>query len=82
MNEDYVEEKHIGKTIIDGFFTKTRLNEKQSAHRLYNNNNNNNNNNNYNNNNEQRQVPLDLDKTALHADEHPTQAEDNSTTKS
>eukprot|EP00971_Amphidinium_carterae_P292776 5812538-Amphidinium_carterae.2 len=28
MNKDYVEEEHIGKTIIDEFFTKTRLNEK------------------------------------------------------
>eukprot|EP00971_Amphidinium_carterae_P302762 6015951-Amphidinium_carterae.1 len=45
MNEDYVEEEYIGKTIIDEFFTKTRLNEKQSAHRLY------------NNNKEQRQLP-------------------------
>eukprot|EP00971_Amphidinium_carterae_P103272 2044043-Amphidinium_carterae.3 len=35
-NEDSVEEEHIGTTIIDEFFTKTRLNEKQSAHRLYN----------------------------------------------
>eukprot|EP00971_Amphidinium_carterae_P270870 5375259-Amphidinium_carterae.1 len=30
MNEDYMEEEHIGKTIIDELFTKTRLNEKQS----------------------------------------------------
>eukprot|EP00971_Amphidinium_carterae_P160317 3178206-Amphidinium_carterae.1 len=31
MNEDYVEEKHIGKTIIDKFFTMTRLNQKKSG---------------------------------------------------
>eukprot|EP00971_Amphidinium_carterae_P273397 5425955-Amphidinium_carterae.2 len=67
MNEDYVEEEHIGKTIINEFLTKTRLNEKQSAHRLY-----------YSNNNkeDQRQVPPNLDNAHLHADEHPAQAED------
>eukprot|EP00971_Amphidinium_carterae_P350728 6491711-Amphidinium_carterae.2 len=37
MNEDYVEEEHIGKTTIDEVFTKTGLNEKQSGHRLWNN---------------------------------------------
>eukprot|EP00971_Amphidinium_carterae_P140956 2792928-Amphidinium_carterae.2 len=64
MNEDYVEEEHSGKTIINEFFTKTRLNEKQSAHRLY------------NNNKEQRQVPLDLDNADLQAAEHPEQPDD------
>eukprot|EP00971_Amphidinium_carterae_P119193 2361026-Amphidinium_carterae.1 len=35
MNENYVEEEHIGKTIIQEFFTKTRLTEKQPGHRLW-----------------------------------------------
>eukprot|EP00971_Amphidinium_carterae_P049971 984923-Amphidinium_carterae.1 len=35
MNAEYVEEEHIGKTIIDEFFTKTRLNVRQSGHRLW-----------------------------------------------
>eukprot|EP00971_Amphidinium_carterae_P214102 4248914-Amphidinium_carterae.4 len=32
MNADYVEEDHTGKTIIDEFFAKRRLNKKQSGH--------------------------------------------------
>eukprot|EP00971_Amphidinium_carterae_P198156 3932714-Amphidinium_carterae.1 len=69
MNEDYVEEEHIGKTITDEIFTGTKLNEKQSAHRLY-----------YNN-KEQRQLPQDLDNADLHSTEHPEHPEDITTTR-
>eukprot|EP00971_Amphidinium_carterae_P136989 2714715-Amphidinium_carterae.1 len=64
VNKDNVEEEHIGNTIIHEFFTKTRLNEKRSAHRLY------------NNNKEQRQLPPDLDNADLQPTEHPEQPED------
>eukprot|EP00971_Amphidinium_carterae_P289051 5739267-Amphidinium_carterae.1 len=74
MNEDYAEEEHIGKRIIDEFFNKTRLNVKQSAHRLYNNSNNINNN---IINKEQRQVPPNLDNAELPSTEHPEHPEDS-----
>eukprot|EP00971_Amphidinium_carterae_P119195 2361027-Amphidinium_carterae.1 len=35
MSENYVEEEHIGKAIMQEFFTKTRLTEKQPGHRLF-----------------------------------------------
>eukprot|EP00971_Amphidinium_carterae_P274853 5453888-Amphidinium_carterae.1 len=35
MNENYLEEEHIGKAIMQEFFTKTRLTEKQPGHRLW-----------------------------------------------
>eukprot|EP00971_Amphidinium_carterae_P162079 3212954-Amphidinium_carterae.5 len=49
---------------MSSFFTKTRLNEKQSAHRLY------------NNNKEQRQLPPDLDNADLPSAEQPEHPED------
>eukprot|EP00971_Amphidinium_carterae_P163980 3251173-Amphidinium_carterae.1 len=49
MTDNYVEEEHIGKDIME-FFTKTRLTEKQPGHRLW------------VNNKETRQTPPDLDK--------------------
>eukprot|EP00971_Amphidinium_carterae_P315869 6278981-Amphidinium_carterae.1 len=47
--ENYAEEEHIGKSIMQEFFTKTRLTEKQPAHRLW------------VNNKETRQTPPDLE---------------------
>eukprot|EP00971_Amphidinium_carterae_P013190 260191-Amphidinium_carterae.4 len=35
MNKDCKEDKDIGKAIIDHYFTKTRLTQKQSGHRLW-----------------------------------------------
>eukprot|EP00971_Amphidinium_carterae_P076617 1513396-Amphidinium_carterae.1 len=49
MNEDYTEEEHIGKAIMQRFFTKTRLTEKQPGHCLW------------VNNKETRHTPPDLD---------------------
>eukprot|EP00971_Amphidinium_carterae_P323610 6430880-Amphidinium_carterae.2 len=53
-SENYLEEEHIGKAIMQEFFTKTRLTEKQPGHRLW------------VNNKETRQTPPDLDN--LHPD--------------
>eukprot|EP00971_Amphidinium_carterae_P222326 4412796-Amphidinium_carterae.1 len=49
MSENYAEEEHIGKSIMQEFFTKTRLTEKQPGHRLW------------VNNKETQQTPSDLD---------------------
>eukprot|EP00971_Amphidinium_carterae_P040999 805225-Amphidinium_carterae.1 len=49
MSENYAEEEHIGKAIMQEFFTKTRLTEKQPGHRLW------------VNNKGARQTPPDLD---------------------
>eukprot|EP00971_Amphidinium_carterae_P294993 5857615-Amphidinium_carterae.1 len=49
MSENYAEEEHIGKAIMQEFFTKTRLTEKQPGHRLW------------VNNKKTRQTPPDLD---------------------
>eukprot|EP00971_Amphidinium_carterae_P249536 4953070-Amphidinium_carterae.2 len=49
MSENYAEEGHIGKAVMQEFFTKTRLTEKQPGHRLW------------VNNKETRQTPPDLD---------------------
>eukprot|EP00971_Amphidinium_carterae_P050837 1001008-Amphidinium_carterae.2 len=59
MNEGYVEEEHIDKTIIEEFFTKTRLNQKQLGHRLW-------------VNNKERHFPPDLDNADLPATDNPT----------
>eukprot|EP00971_Amphidinium_carterae_P050983 1003818-Amphidinium_carterae.1 len=50
MSENYAEEEHIGKAIMQEFFTKTRLTEKQPGHRLW------------VNDKETRQTPPDLTK--------------------
>eukprot|EP00971_Amphidinium_carterae_P257041 5102916-Amphidinium_carterae.1 len=50
MTESYAEEEHIGKDIMQEFFTKTRLTEKQPGHRLW------------VNNKKTRLTPPDLDK--------------------
>eukprot|EP00971_Amphidinium_carterae_P235782 4679317-Amphidinium_carterae.4 len=64
MNEDYVEEEHIGKTIIDELFTKTRLSQKQPGNRLW-------------VNNEERHLPPDLDNADLPSTDNADNATTN-----
>eukprot|EP00971_Amphidinium_carterae_P287492 5706637-Amphidinium_carterae.1 len=60
MHEDCTEEKHIGKHIIDEFFTRTRLTEKQPGHRLW-------------VNNKERQLTPNLDNADQQADDNTSE---------
>eukprot|EP00971_Amphidinium_carterae_P141647 2806402-Amphidinium_carterae.2 len=60
MNEDYIEEEHIGKHIIGEFFTRTWLNLKHYGHRVW-------------VNKQDRHLPPDLDNADLQAADNTTE---------
>eukprot|EP00971_Amphidinium_carterae_P083347 1649624-Amphidinium_carterae.3 len=62
MNKNYAEEEHIGKAIIDQYFTRTRLTQKQSGHRLWI--------------NKEVQQPPDLEQSEVQQEEQSTQEQD------